>query len=345
MSEIDVGTPPPGSGLRLGPSGLARAVRNARPTDLASVSGALIVVLLLIVAAATARGLYTTREMQSVADQAAGLGIVALGQMLVILVAGIDMSVSAVILFGVAFVIKQGGGTSAVLEAAAIAVGIGLLNGLLIARRQAPPFITTFGTLILIGGVELVVTQGSAGGSVPPWMHSLGGKNVGVIPVPLLAWLGCAVVLSLVLNKTVAGRWIYAIGTNREAAAFTGIPVGWTKVACYVVCALLAFAGGLVLAGYSGYVDQTLGNDANLNSIAAVVIGGTAFAGGEGRVSGAITGVLVIVIADNLVILAGLPIYWQYIVTGGVLMLAIIIQTLSGGGAPLWSWLRTLGKK
>jgi ribose/xylose/arabinose/galactoside ABC-type transport system permease subunit len=305
----------------------------------------MIVVLLLIIAAFMARGLYTTRNLQSVADQASGLGIVALGQLLVMLVAGIDMSVSAVILFGVAFVLKQGGGLSAVLVAAAISLGVGLINGLLIARRQVPPFIATFGMLILLGGIELTYTQGSASGSVPRWMVFLGDKNLGVIPVPLLVWLGCATALALVLHKTIAGRWIYAIGTNRQAASFTGLPVSRTKVACYVACSLLAFLGGLVLAGYSGYVDQTLGNGANLNSIAAVVIGGTAFTGGEGRVTGAITGVLVIVIADNLVVLAGMPIYWQYIVTGAVLMLAIIIQTLSGGGAPLWTWLHRLAGK
>lgn len=304
-------------------------------------SGAVLVVLLLIVAAIFARHLYTVPSLQSVADQAAGLGIVALGQMLVVLVAGIDMSVSAVVLLSVVIIVRSHSDASSIVAAVLISLAVGLVNGMVIALRRVPAFIATFAMLILVGGIELVYSQGTAGGSVPGWVQTLGSKDLGGLPLPLIVWLVLAAIVAAVLHLTVAGRWVYAVGTNSEAARFSGVPVGRVRVCCYVMCALFAFLGGITLAGYSGYVDQTLGNGVNLNSIAAVVIGGVAFAGGQGRVTGAISGVLVIVLANTIVVLAGLNIYWQYIVSGLVLILAVVMQSLGSGGGPrLKEWLR-----
>lgn len=304
-------------------------------------SGAILVILLLIVAALVARQLYTVRSLQSVAEQAAGLGIVALGQMLVVLVAGIDMSVSAVILLSVVIIVRNHSSASSIVAAVLISLAVGLVNGVVIAMRRVPAFIATFAMLILVGGIELVYSQGTAGGAVPGWVHTLGSKEISGVPLPLIVWLALAAALAAVLHLTVAGRWVYAIGTNSEAARFSGVPVGRVRVCCYAMCALFAFLGGITLAGYSGYVDQTLGNGANLNSIAAVVIGGIAFAGGLGRVTGAIIGVLVIVLASTIVVLAGLSIYWQYIVSGLVLIIAVVLQSLGSGRPPrLNEWLR-----
>jgi ribose transport system permease protein len=261
--------------------------------------------------------------------------------MLVVLLAGIDMSVSAVVLLGVVIIVRNHSDAWAIVVAVLISLAVGLVNGMVIALRRVPAFIATFAMLILLGGIELVYTQGTAGGSVPGWVHTLGSKDLGGLPLPLIVWLALAAAIAAVLHLTVAGRWVYAIGTNSEAARFSGVPVGRVRVCCYVACSLLAFLGGIVLAGYSGYVDQTLGNGVNLNSIAAVVIGGIAFAGGQGRVTGAISGVLVIVLANTIVVLAGLSIYWQYIVSGLVLILAVVMQSLGNGSGPrLNEWLR-----
>lgn len=317
------------------PSRVLSAVRSIDP---ATTCAALLVVALLMVAAIGVRGLYTVRSLESVVDQASGLGAVALGELVVILIGGIDMSVNAVILLSVAYLLRGGGSLWALVVAALISVAVGLGNGLLIAHRKVPPFIATFGMLLLVGGFELTYTQGSVGGVVPSWVNTLGNGNVGAVPISLLVWLGSALIVGVVLNRTVIGRSIYAIGSNPGAASHTGLPVSAVRVGCYVACSFLAFIGGLMLAGYSGSIDQTLGSNANLNSIAAVVIGGAAFVGGKGKVSGAIIGVLVITTANNLVVLAGMPVYWQYIVTGAVLIVAVMGQAIFGGGAPILTW-------
>jgi ribose transport system permease protein len=310
-------------------------------TEVVPNSGAILVAILLVVAAVFARDLYSVRNLQSIADQSAGLGVVALGQMLVVLIAGIDMSVSAVILLGAVIIVKNHASAPSIVLAAVMSIAVGVLNGVIVARRRVPAFIGTFAMLILLDGIELVYTQGSAGGSVPSWMHTLGARNLGGVPLPLIVWLGLAALLAGLLHCTVAGRWIYAIGTNAEAARFAGVPLDRVRVCCFACCSVLALLGGIMLAGYSGYVDQTLGNGANLDSIAAVVIGGTALVGGQGRVSGAISGVLVIVLANNIVVLSGLEIYWQYVVSGVVLILAVVVQSLgSGSGPTVRDWLR-----
>src|SRR5439155_26737784 len=226
---------------------------------------------------------YEPGNLTVVAIQAAVLGIVAVGQMLVLLVAGLDLSVNAVLGLGAVIVISNQQGFSALtlVEALLIAVGVGLANGLLVAWRRVPPFIATFGMLIFVGGARLAYTHGQASGNVPAWLRVIGIGQIGPLPNALLTWILIMLVAGGILTYTRYGRYVYAVGANYEAARYAGVPTREVVVACYIACSVLALCAGLVLSGYIGYVDQRLGTDFNVNSIAAAIVGGTTFSGGR----------------------------------------------------------------
>ena len=287
--------------------------------------------LVLAVAAVATPSFYSSGNVRTVALQASVLGVVVLGQTLALLVRGLDMSVSAVVaLTGVVAVSATATGavTSSVLTVTALAVLVGLANGLLITRRKVPPFVATFAMLIVVGGARLAYTQGQTSGSVPSWLRTLGSGSMLGVPVPTVIWVGLGAILYFALAHTTWGRYVYSVGANPEAAKHGGVPVGLVTVSAYVICALCAMLAGLMLSGYLGYVDQNLGTNVNLNSIAAAIVGGVAFSGGRGGVLGAAVGALLLTILINVVVVAGLPIYWQLIAQGLVLVFAVMIQGL-----------------
>jgi ribose/xylose/arabinose/galactoside ABC-type transport system permease subunit len=275
---------------------------------------------------------YEPGNLTVVAIQAAVLGIVAVGQMLVLLVAGLDLSVNAVLGLGAVIVIsnQQGFSLLTLVEALLIAVGVGITNGLLVAWRKVPPFIATFGMLIFIGGARLAYTHGQASGNVPAWLRVIGIGQIGPLPNALLTWILILLATGGILLFTRYGRFVYAVGANYEAARYAGVPTREVVVACYIACSVLALMAGLVLSGYIGYVDQRLGTDFNVNSIAAAIVGGTTFSGGRGNVLGTAAGAILLSILLDLVVVAGIPINWQLAVQGAVLVAATAIQGMRG---------------
>lgn len=294
-------------------------------------------VLVLAVAVVATPSFYSGGNLRTVALQASVLGVVVLGQTLALLVRGLDMSVSAVVaVTGVVAVTATGSGavTSSLLTVIALAVAVGLANGLLITWRKVPPFVATFAMLIVIGGARLAYTHGQTSGSVPSWLRTLGSGSLLGVPVPTLIWVGLGAALWFALARTTWGRYIYSVGANPEAARHGGVPVGVVTVSAYVICALCAMLAGLMLSGYLGYVDQNLGANVNLNSIAAAIVGGVAFSGGRGGVLGAAVGALLLTILINIVVVAGLAIYWQLIAQGLVLVFAVTVQGLRDRWVP-----------
>lgn len=288
--------------------------------------------VVLLFAALLVPNFYDPGNLTTVAIQAAVLGIVAVGQMLVLLVAGLDLSVNAVLGLGAVIVIanQQGFSPVTVLEALGIALGVGLANGLLVAWRKVPPFIATFGMLIFVQGARLAYTHGQASGNVPNWLRVVGIGQIGPLPNATLAWIVILLLAGGILTATRYGRYVYAVGANYEAARYAGVPTREVVVACYVACSVLALIAGLVLSGYIGYVDQRLGTDFNVNSIAAAIIGGTTFSGGRGNPVGTAAGAILLSILLDLVVVAGLPINWQLAVQGAVLVVATAIQGMRG---------------
>ena len=289
-------------------------------------------VVVLLLAAVFVPNFYEPGNLTTVAIQSAVLGIVAVGQMLVLLVAGLDLSVNAVLALGAVIVIsnQQGFSPVTILEAVAIAVGVGLANGLLVAWRKVPPFIATFGMLIFVQGARLAYTHGQASGNVPGWLRVVGIGQTGPLPNAALAWIIILLLTGGILELTRYGRYVYAVGANSEAARYAGVPTREVIVACYVACSVLALVAGLVLSGYIGYVDQRLGTDFNVNSIAAAIVGGTTFSGGRGNPVGTAAGAILLSILLDLVVVAGIPINWQLAVQGIVLVVATAIQGMRG---------------
>ncbi len=301
-----------------------------RGVDLAGQWAApIMIVVVLIIAALVAPSFFKASNLKNIAIQVSVLGVVTVGQTLVLLNRSIDMSVSAVLGLGAVIVVQTSAGTSIVtslLQAFFIAALIGLANGYLIAKRHVPPFVATFGMLVFVAGARLAVTKGQASGTVPDLLRAISIQNVGPIPAALLVWLIVNMVAIFVLRFTRYGRWVYAVGGNPGTAKYAGVNVDWVIIGSHMVTSSLAMLGGLLLSGYVGYLDLTMGQDYNMNSIAAAVVGGTTFAGGHGNMFGTAAGVLLLIMLLNLVVVLGLPVQWQYAMQGTVLVLATALQ-------------------
>ena len=290
--------------------------------------------VLLIVAAFMTPDLYSERMRFVVFRQAAQLGIVAIGQTLVLLVAGLDLSVGGVIVLTSVIIAEVSGGQDsrlvpALLVALLFGVGIGLGNGLLVTKRNVPPFVATLGMLVLIRGGQTAYTKGIPSGYVPDALNVV-NEEIGPIPVPVVLWFGLNVIIAFVLLATPYGRQVYAVGSNRQAARLSGIKVDRILISVYILCSLLAVSAGIVLTGYIGYVDRYLGRGLDLDSIAAAIVGGTTFTGGRGSLLGTVAGVFLVQILSSMTVLLGLDVQTQLIIKGSVIVGAVALYSIAG---------------
>ena len=289
--------------------------------------------LLLIVAAVVTPNLFEKETLAVMFRQCAQLGIIAIGQTMVMLVAGLDLSVGGVIVMTSMVVAEVSNGRNEMIPAAvvvALIIGmlIGLGNGLLVTKRKVPPLVATLVMLFLVQGAQQAFTRGVPSGFVPEALGIV-NQSWGFLSIPLLIWIGLNAVFLVILKGTTYGRRIYATGSNPEAARLTGIPVNMIKISVYVLASGLAVISGVVLTGYVGYVDRFIATGLDLDSIAAAVVGGTAFFGGRGGLLGTIAGVLIIQVLSTIVILIGLEIETQFIIKGLVILAAVPLYGLA----------------
>jgi ribose transport system permease protein len=264
---------------------------------------------------------------------AAFLGIVAIGQTLVILAGGegIDLSVGAVLTLGAIVVYRMTNGQDAlVLPALVTALGvglaIGLVNGLGITVMRIPPLVMTLGMTGLVRGLILVVTGGRLEGATAPSMTAISSDPwVLGIPGGVFIWLLLAVAAWLLLDRTAYGKALYAIGANRTAARLSGVRVERVLVLTYGLSGLFAALGGFVLLGYTQMVFINLGDAYTLPTIAAVVVGGTLLSGGVGGYAGTMAGALLLTLVQTLLITLGLPEYGRQIVYGLILLVLLSV--------------------
>jgi ribose transport system permease protein len=218
-----------------------------------------------------------------------------------------------------------------ILPALVACVGLGavfgLINGLLITKRKVAPFIATLGMAIVITGAQLVWTNGAPKGDMPDLIRFLGRGGVGPIPAALIVFTILSIVAAFVLRRTVFGRRVYAVGGNAEAARLSGTNTDRVIIGVYVISGVMAALGGIILGGFIGVSDNWVGKGLELDSIAAVVIGGTSLFGGRGGVSGTAAGVILLTILLNLVLLLGLPVEVQLVVKGLVIIGAVTVYT------------------
>ncbi len=262
---------------------------------------------------------------------AAFLGVVAAGQTLVIIGGGegIDLSVGSVITLGAILVYQIANGSDqmvlpALLVALAVGAGIGTINGLGITLLLIPPLVMTLGMAGVVQGLILVVTQGKLTGATAPIMVTLITSPLAFeIPGVLLVWLLLGFVMWVLLERTVYGKQLFAIGVNRTTAKLSGVRVPAVLVLTYALSGLLAALGGFVLLGYTQRVFLNLGADYTLPSVAAVVVGGTILAGGQGSYFGTMAGALVLTLLSSLLTTLLLPESVRQIVFGATLLLLL----------------------
>ena len=294
--------------------------------------------ILLIVAAVVTPNLFEKETLAVMFRQCAQLGIIAIGQTMVMLVAGLDLSVGGVIVMTSMVVAEVSNGRNEMIPAAvvvALVIGmlIGLGNGLLVTKRKVPPLVATLVMLFLVQGAQQAFTRGVPSGFVPEALGIV-NQSWGFFSIPLLIWLGLNAVFLVILKGTTYGRRIYATGSNPEAARLTGIPVNLIKISVYVLASGMAVISGVVLTGYVGYVDRFIATGLDLDSIAAAVVGGTAFFGGRGGLLGTIAGVLIIQVLSTMVVLIGLEIETQFIIKGLVILAAVTLYGLAQKNNP-----------
>jgi ribose transport system permease protein len=268
--------------------------------------------------------------------QASFIGIVAAGQTLVVLTGGIDLSVGSMIgLTGVvaALLMKRGLGpidalpsSEAIAVALALGTTIGLLHGMLIAKRNMPPFIVTLGSLSVLRGVALVVTNASSINALPDNFKWVSDADFGILPMPSLIMLGAFAILAYVLRNTRFGRYTYAIGGNEASARLSGVPVDHYKIYVYMLSGFLAAVAGIVLIARLDSGAYTYGEGYELSSVAAVIIGGTSLRGGVGGVWGTLVGVLIMATVSNGMVMLDISPLWYDIVSGSIILLAVLID-------------------
>jgi ribose transport system permease protein len=259
--------------------------------------------------------------------------LLALGQLLVILTTGIDLSVGSMLgLCCVAFAwLLKASVTLGVCLAATLALGLllGLTNGLLLTRLHLPhPFVSTLGMMNAARGAALILSGGFPISDLPARSRWLGAGMLGPLPVPVAVMLAAYLLFHLILRHTLFGRDVYAIGGNAEASRLAGIPVAARLNTVYALCGLLAGLAAIVVAGRMNSGFPLAGQGWELDAIAAVIIGGGSFFGGAGTASGTLIGALIMAVLRNGLNLLNVSSHWQLVVVGVVIIWAVWVDVL-----------------
>lgn len=309
---------------------VARIGRKLAESPEAGVVIACVVVFVIFALKATT---YTaTGNLQVMGRDLAQVGILAIGESLVILTGGIDLSVGA--LAGLAgilaawFNVNQGMPAGMAIVLTLVICGlVGLWHGAMVTRLNVPPFVITLVTFTVSQGLALAITSGSPINNISPLFSNLSQYYVGTVPVPALFFVGAAVIAWFVLERTYIGRQVYAVGGNKEAARLAGIPIRRRVTWTYVCSAVLAGVVGILVIGRMNVADPSVGGSGwELTAIAAAVVGGVSLFGGEGRIVGVAAGAILLeFIANGLLAIKVSP-YYQQMVQGGVLGVAILLD-------------------
>jgi ribose transport system permease protein len=271
------------------------------------------------------------RNLLNIGRQFSVVGMVAIGQALVIISGGIDLSVGSVI--GLAAVVSALVAKLSENPALGLAAGllagalVGLINGFLYTRIKINPFIATLGMLSIARGAALLITGGLPI-TFENWVAFLGSGRLATVPVSFLLMLALAAVAHVFVTRTRWGRNIFAVGDNPRAARLGGINVGGVRRFVFLVSGILAALGGVVLAGTLNSANPNLGQGYELDVIAAVILGGAALSGGRGSIFGVILGAALIGVLRNAFVLLGVSAYWQVVTIGIVVILAVGIDSV-----------------
>ena len=322
--STNIGAPPRGAvSLRV-----PEAVRD-RLSDVVSqlaAAGGLIVVFIVLSFASPY--FLTSNNLFNIGVQVSIVAILAMGETLVILTAGIDLSVGSVAglggVLGTMAMAKAGlPMVPGILIGILTGAGIGVVNGLLITQMRLPPFIATLGMLGVARGLTFIVGGENAVYGLPAKFRLFGEGQIGPVPLPILYVVVIAVAGYVILSRTKLGRFAYAIGSNEQAARLSGIPLNRYKVAVYVISGALAGFGGMIAASLVHSGQPNYGVGLELSAIAACVIGGASLFGGVGTIGGTLIGALLMAVITNGAVLLNITQYYQQVIIGVIIWGAV----------------------
>lgn len=285
--------------------------------------------LLCVVLSLLSDRFLTLSNVVNVLRQSTINGIISVGMAYVILTAGIDLSVGSVLALCTvvaADLLQKGVPVPlAVMAGLGLGAGLGLVNGLIITKARVPPFVTTLGMMTVARGLALTYTQGRPITGLPEGFRFMGTGSLGPIPMPIVIAGLTFIIGYVLLMRTRVGEYIFALGNNPVAARYAGIATDRYIMFVYAVAGLLAALAGMILVARLNSAQPTAGLGYEFDAIAAVVVGGTSFAGGEGGLGGTLLGALVIAVLNNGLNLLNVSSFYQPVVTGVVIALALLL--------------------
>ena len=328
--------PPPRSGLATLKALLARPELAILP----------ILLVVIIVGTLLNRSFLSYDNIYGILQQASELAVLVMGLTLVLITGKFDLSLESTFglapMVGAYLVLSTGDGGLGLLGSPILAilaifvVGglIGVFNGFLVVYLKFNAFIATLATLILLRGIALGLTQGETLSSLPTQMTAMGQTSFAGLPTSFLVAAVVFAALTLFLTRHKAGRMLYAVGGNQQAARVAGVRIERVVMAVFIVAGVLAALAGLLQAGRIASVPASLGQNLIFSAFAAAVLGGVSLNGGKGTMAGACGGVLLLVLIQNVLILSHVPSYWIDATTGGIILVALLISRLTGNQPP-----------
>lgn len=318
-------------------AGVGNAVKIYFKENLGIIVAFLVLCVFLSVFPKTSGSFFTRQNIFNVLRQISTNLFLACGMTMVIILGGIDLSVGSII--ALSGCISAGCVARynlplpiALLMGLLVGLLVGMFNGAVISKTAIPAFIVTLATMNIAKGLAYVYTGGSPVRVVTKEWQFLGAGYVGIFPTPVVILVIVLIITAIIMNKTKMGRHMYAVGGNQQAAEFSGIKVEKVKFFVHAFSGLMAGLAGIVLASrmYSG--QPTAGDGAEMDAIAAVVVGGTSMAGGSGKIGGTIIGGLIIGVLNNGLNLLNVNSFWQYVVKGVVILLAVFLDYFRNKG-------------
>ena len=312
-------------------SRFSKAAKIYFKENLGIIVARLVLCIFLAVNPLTSSSFLTQKNVFNVLRQISTNLYLACGMTMVIILGGIDLSVGSIIAMSgcvAAGCVSRYNLPLAVALLCGVLVGlvVGMFNGYVISSTTIPPFIVTLATMNIAKGLAYVYTGGSPVRVVTKEWQFVGAGYIGPVPTPVVLLVIVLLVTAIIMNKTKLGRHLYAVGGNAQAAEFSGISVAKVKFLVHTYSGIMAGLAGIVLASrmYSG--QPTAGDGAEMDAIAAVVVGGTSMAGGSGKIGGTIIGGLIIGVLNNGLNLMNVNSFWQYVVKGCVILLAVYLD-------------------
>lgn len=287
-----------------------------------------VLILLFLFFSIASPSFINANNLINVVRQISMLGIASVGMTFALLVGGIDLSIGSqmsMVAVICSIMMTKGNINPCIASILCIILtsAVGFFNGIIISKIKMPPLIVTLSTMIIIEGVAFIISKGIPIFGFPQGFSVLGQGYIGIIPIPVIIMIVILIIGAVILNKTYIGRYFYSIGGNEEASRLSGIDVDKIKCLAYTLSGLFAGISGVILLSRTNSGQPTMGKGFEFDVLTAVVLGGVSVNGGVGKISNVISGILIIGVLNNGLVLMGMNTYVQSVIKGIVLLIAV----------------------